>query len=74
MPNKRLMLQLKPEATDALKEIPETVENSGGRVLPAPLIFPPLIHFSASEAVATEIKNKYVDNILRIMVEESEED
>ncbi|KAK5998052.1 hypothetical protein PT974_00422 [Cladobotryum mycophilum] len=51
-----------------------TVEQSGGRVLPAPLIFPPVVHFVVSEEIAASIKEEYGSSILRTMAEENEEE
>ncbi|KAJ5532148.1 hypothetical protein N7513_001469 [Penicillium frequentans] len=74
MPTRRIMLQVQPEASDATGKIAETVEKSGGRMLPSPRIFPPVLHFTVSEEIANEIKTKYESAILRIMNDEEDDD
>ncbi|KAJ5810491.1 uncharacterized protein N7503_002709 [Penicillium pulvis] len=73
MPSRRIMLQINPESTDALREISTAVEKADGKNLPAPLIFPPVLHFTVSEETAKEIKTNYEGSILRIMTDEEAE-
>ncbi|RLL97473.1 hypothetical protein CFD26_106188 [Aspergillus turcosus] len=67
MSQKRLMVQMKPQAN--IDEIYQNIEASGAHMLPAPRIFPPVFHLVGPEPIINNFKQQYSDDFERVMVD-----
>ncbi|RPA80834.1 hypothetical protein BJ508DRAFT_415105 [Ascobolus immersus RN42] len=76
----RYMWQIKPEASQHMNqefhnEFTKILDENKGRNLPAPLIFPPVIHFQVEESAVEKLKTlEPFKDLLRVMADEAVDD